>query len=225
LSILEKVNEANINNSKNISHHIENIVDMIIHPTKLLLALPLLFSCSPQENSHETKPTDTTALLSQIHITESQSDLSLENEIISGLPEKTDTIELTYYFSFNDCQRWILSSKYIKAFQKSLQMENYDPRGQIEFNTDSLAYYIENASEKLKLDERVFVNGNTIRFIGRNYLFKRLPDGDEFTVPNPPKGKVFRYYSYEILHPYKVWGPQVLDTSLNEKAPTVLTVK
>ncbi|MCA6361691.1 MAG: hypothetical protein IM638_01520 [Bacteroidetes bacterium] len=59
---------------------------------------------------------------------------------------------------------------------------------------------------------------------------KRLPKNGDFTVPNPPKGKVFRYYSYEIIRPYSVWGPEVFsevdpETGDSLSATTILTVK
>ncbi len=173
---------------------------------------------------------DTALVISQLNIKEHASLLNLANEENDQLYEQLDTLELTYYFGFCDCQRWIISDIHNKALSEHEDLDDMDPRGQVQFNLDEHGYYIEAAHEDLELNWRTGVNGTTIRFIGREYKDKRLPEGEEFTVPDPPEGKVFRYYSYEILRPYSIWGPDRLmeideETGDSIVNPTILTVK
>lgn len=201
-----------------------------------------LTSCQTAENRNEqkrTEPTeemlivgdiDTAKIISQLAIKESASRLDLSNEKINDLSDRIDTLELTYYFGFCDCQRWIVSEIHNKALGEHPDLDELDPRGQIEFNLDKHGYYIEAASKDLEIDWRTEINGTTIRFIGREYNDKRLPEDGGFTVPDPPKGKVFRYYSYQILRPYQIWGPHKFievdkETGDSIKETTILTVK
>lgn len=173
---------------------------------------------------------DTANLISQLKIMECASNLQLSNEKIDNLSDQLDTLELTYYFGFCDCQRWIKSEIHRKALQEDSEIDLNDSREQVEFNLDNHGYYIEAANKELTINWRTGVNGTTIRFIGREYIDKRLPKDGAFTIPDPPKGKVFRYYSYQILHPYQVWGPHKLveiDTLTGDSItePVILTVK
>lgn len=173
---------------------------------------------------------DTLKIISKLNIKERASRLDLINEKVDSLSDRVDTLDLTYYFGFCDCQRWIDAKIHQKALGEHADLDELDPRGQVEFNLDKHGYYIEAAANGLTIDGRAEVNGTTIRFIGREYIDKRLPQDGEFTVPDPPKGKVFRYYSYEILRPYQVWGPNKL-TGFNKETgdsiteTTILTVK
>lgn len=200
-----------------------------------------LSSCQTAENNCEQKQTvpseevfimgeiDTTKIISQLAIKESASRFDLSNEKIDNLSNRIDTLELSYYFGFCDCQRWIVSKIYDKASGEDADLNELDPRSQVEFNLDEHGYYIESAHKELEIDWRTAVNGTTIRFIGREYKDKRLPENDEFTVPDPPKGKVFRYYSYQILRPYQIWGPRKLEidktTGGSITVPTILKVQ
>ncbi len=173
---------------------------------------------------------DTANVISQLNIKESASRIELANEIVDNLSDDLDTLDLTYYLGFCDCQRWIVSEIHNRALNEHSDLDQHDPRGQVEFNLDKHGYYIEAASKELEIDWRTEVNGTTIRFIGREYMDKRLPKDGGFTVPDPPKGKVFRYYSYQILRPYQIWGPHKLaeidkETGDSIKEPTILTVK
>src|SRR5690554_258313 len=201
-----------------------------------------LTSCQTSENKSEQKQTaltkellivgdiDTAKVVSQLAINESASRLDLSNEKVDNLSDLVDTLELTYYFGFCYCQRWIISEIHNKASGEHPDLDEIDPRGQVEFNLDKHGYYIEAANQELKIDWRTEVNGTTIRLIGREYKDKRLPEDGEFTVPDPPKGKVFRYYSYQILRPYQIWGPHKFievdkETGDSISEPTILTVK
>jgi hypothetical protein len=173
---------------------------------------------------------DTAKIISQLAINESVSHLELSNEKINNLADNLDTLDMTYYFGFCDCQQWIVSEIHNKALNENAYLDELDPRGQTEFNLDKHGYYIEAANKELEIDWRTEVNGTAIRFIGRVYNDKRLPKDGDFTVPNPPKGKVFRYYSYQILRPYKIWGPYKFievdkETGDSIMETTILTVK
>jgi hypothetical protein len=173
---------------------------------------------------------DTAKIISQLAIKESNSRIDLSNEKLENLSDRLDTLELTYYFGFCDCQRWIISKIHNKILDEHADLDKQDARGQIEFDLDKHGYYIEAANKELAINWRTEVNGTTIRFIGREYNDKRLPKDGEFTVPDPPKGNVFRYYSYQIIRPYQLWGPfkfievdKETGDSINEL--TKLTVK
>ncbi len=201
-----------------------------------------LISCQTAENKGKQNHTkqneeilivgdiDTAKTITQLAIKESDSRLELSNEKIDNLADNLDTLDLTYYFGFCDCQRWIVSEIHNKALTKNAALNEPDPRGQTEFNLDKHGYYIEAATKELEIDWRTEVNGTTVRFFGKDYKDKRLPKDEAFTVPDPPKGKVFRYYRYQILRPYQVWGSHKLteidkETGDSIREPIILTVK
>lgn len=215
----------------------------MIKPCYIVIGIILtLMSCHAVDNKVEQKligstaetviigDIDTAKIISQLAIKESASRLDLLNEQVDNLPVRVDTLELTYYFGFCDCQRWIVSEIYKQALGGDSNLDELDPRGHIEFNLDKHGYYIEAVNKELEIDWRTEVNGTTIRFIGREYLDKRLPKDGGFTIPDPPVGKVFRYYSYQILRPYQVWGPDKFieldkETGDSVKEKIILTVK
>lgn len=207
----------------------------------MIVVILILNSCQVTKNKNNRKSVkqnndivifekfDTVKVISQLAIKESASQVDLANENIDNLSEDLDTLELTYYFSFCDCQRWIVSKIHKDALGKHPNLDKLDPRGQIEFNLDKHGYYVEAPNKELEIDWRTEVNGTTIRFIGREYKDKRLPKNGEFTVRNPPNGKVFRYYSYQILKPYQIWHRKFIkidkETGDTISEPIILTVK
>jgi hypothetical protein len=188
-----------------------------MHPINCIILIVVLaaFSCQTAENKTPATSRmlvgdfDTAKVISQLAIKERVSRLDLVDKDIMPPQMPIDTLELTYYFAFCDCQQWILADIHNKAKTQNDNVDELDARGQLQFNLDEHGYYIEAADSSLELDWRVGVNGTTVRFIGKEYMDKRLPQNGGFTVPDPPKGKVFRYYSYEIIRPYNVWGPEV----------------
>lgn len=188
-----------------------------------------LSGCSV-DNHTEGTAWDTAKIITGLNIKEAGARLDLVNEDISNLNPKIDTLELTYYFAFCDCQRWIISSIHNRALAEHPDLDEADPRGQVEFNLQKHGYYIEPAVKELETDWRLGVNGTTIQFIGRLYDDERLPEDGGFTVPNPPKGRVLRYYSYSVIRPYKIWGPHLFRGEFQENGdsllePTILTVE
>lgn len=173
---------------------------------------------------------DTLKVIAKLAIRESASRLDLSSEKLNNLSDHLDTLELTYYFGFCDCQRWIVSSIYSLAKDDHPHVNESDPRGQIQFNLYEHGYYIEAASKELKINWRTQINGTKIKLIGREYKNIGLPKDGEFTVPDPPKGKVFRYYSYQFLRPYQIWGPHKFmevdkETGDSISEQTILEVK
>lgn len=159
--------------------------------------------------SNSIPPIDTAKILLELNIVEKQNNQALIYQQIKGLNNKIDTLELMYVSYACDCPNWVDPVEYEKA-------EALRGRSKIESDSDMLmfiqknyAYYIEPADEDLKINWKATYNRNMVRFIGRSYNESGYPDKAEFIDPNPPKGKVFRYYSFEILKPYKVWGPRI----------------
>jgi len=115
----------------------------------------------------------------------------IANDHKDALSAELDTMELTYMAYACDCPSWV-------------QLNEHDQNTGLKTGlaADS-SYYIEPADTSLLIDDRLRIAGNTIRFIGRKYMNMRIPDNAEFTDPEPPAGIVLRYYSYQVLRPYK----------------------
>lgn len=69
-------------------------------------------------------------------------------------------------------------------------------------------FYIEPADASLQFPGDFHVGGNTVHFYGILIPGFNLPQGRQFTIPNPEPWSVVRYYGYEVVRPYKVWGPK-----------------
>ncbi|HTF06186.1 MAG TPA: hypothetical protein VK826_19280 [Bacteroidia bacterium] len=98
-----------------------------------------------------------------------------------------DTFDL--YYSNCDCPDWIDRSK------EGLGCKECSD------------FYVEPADPTLELPWEFHVSGNTVRYHGVLIPGYNLPQGRKFTVPNPPAWTVLRYYGYEVIQPYKIWGP------------------
>lgn len=164
----------------------------------------LLISCHNRDNvscdtnSKNALPFDSAQAIANLHIKESVDKLQLlSNDVNLELNNTVDTLELMYAAYACDCPQWIDPN----AYQGS--------DNNVTFDQQEYSYYIEAAHSELELDWHMLIYGNIIRFIGEQYIELGYPAHFEFVDPNPPKGKVFRYYKYEILKPYKLWGPDV----------------
>lgn len=175
-----------------------------------ILIILSLWSCSENKVSKksDSKPTsgteyldipfDTNSVIASLIFNDSGSIInSTFRNNRSDLKMKTDTIDLIFMAYACDCPDWLNFNDYKK--------NNYS-------NTNLHGYYIEAADKKLIIDERLFVSGNIVRFIGREYKELCYPDNANFIDPNPPKGRVFRYYSFKFLRPFVVWGPKIFDS-------------
>lgn len=100
-----------------------------------------------------------------------------------------DTFELSY--SMCDCPDWIDRSKVHLDCKECSD------------------FYIEAATSSLELPSNFHTSGNTVRFYGVLIPGKNLPQHREFTVPDPPAWTVIRYYGYEVVRPYQIWGPKM----------------
>lgn len=72
-------------------------------------------------------------------------------------------------------------------------------------------FYIEPSTINLETPWQIEVKGNKVKLIGKEYKGLGYPNNAKFIDGNPPKGKVFKYFGYEILKPYKVWAGRRFD--------------
>ena len=100
-----------------------------------------------------------------------------------------DTFELTYMQC--DCPDWYdASTLYLNCKECS-------------------EFYVEPADPMLAFPQPFLVSRNIVRFYGVRIPGLNLPANRKFNEPNPPAATVFRYYGYEVLRPYKIWGSQM----------------
>jgi hypothetical protein len=149
-----------------------------------------LTSCSDSTHDYKNGDTiffpDTTAFLRSWKMNEKvfRDEVYIADAAYQELP--LDTLELTY--GMCDCPDW---HDYTKG--------DIDCRECTEF-------YIEAADASLQLPDAFLVNGNTVRFYGVLIPGFNLPQNRAFTTPDPEPWTVLRYYGYEVVKPYKVWG-------------------
>lgn len=154
--------------------------------------LTSLLSCGEEIKHYKNGDTvffpDTAQFLREWKMTE--KDYSQEAFIRdSGYAElPMDTFLLTYHMC--DCPDWELNIP-------------EDPARPADND-----YYIEAADSSLEFPWEFYVSGNKMWVYGRVLAINTLPQGGEFTVPNPPKWKVIRYYGFEVVRPYWIWGPK-----------------
>lgn len=90
------------------------------------------------------------------------------------------------------------------------------------------AVYILPANDSVKLPQRMEVSGNKFVLIGQRSMEKLKPVQ---TMGPPEAGYFFRFTSYRIVSPYRVWGPRVFDATADTAAgedpwiPSQLTVR
>lgn len=199
-----------------------------------LLLIVSLISCQHTGKDVETSSNeqakntriDTAQAIANMNIREKLfvSDL-LENDMKTGLQNRIDTVELMYIAYACDCPHWVVASEYRRVDSLNYGKNKNPTDAYVDFNNAEYSYYIEPASKELLLPEFICVNGNIIRFIGRTYIKSGYPADADFMDPNPPKGKVFRYYGYGIIRPYKVYGVEIGETVDSIEASSELTVK
>ena len=170
----------------------------LIIPLYFVASSKFLFQKSSKDSGVLNIPFDTNEVISSMTFKDSLNLLnSFSKDNRNNLKIKLDTIDLIFMAYACDCPDWLNFNEYKKTHYP---------------NTNINSYYIEAADSSLIIDQRLFVSGNIVRFIGREYKELCYPDNARFIDPNPPKGKVFRYYSYKLLRPYRVWGPEILDS-------------
>jgi hypothetical protein len=90
------------------------------------------------------------------------------------------------------------------------------------------AVYIMPANDTVKMPQRMEVSGNRFVLIGQRSMEKLKPVQ---TMGPPEAGYFFRFTSYRIISPYRVWGPRVFDATADTAAgedlwiPSQLTVR
>lgn len=136
---------------------------------------------------------DTTLYLNSLNIVEEvMFEITVDT---SGYHNRIDTFELEYTGYACSCPRWVVAD----SLTQNLQFDYYD------------SYYLQPATKSLVLPEAIHF-GTRIQFIGqvsKEMLYyddwmsgKKSSDDDE-------PGYELKYYSFKILKPYYVLGPQV----------------
>jgi hypothetical protein len=88
--------------------------------------------------------------------------------------------------------------------------------------------YLIPANESVRMPERMNVAHNRLLLIGQRSMDTLRPPQ---TMGPPSPGYFFRYLSYRVIRPYRVWGPRIFDTSADTTAgeepwiPSQLTVR
>lgn len=141
-------------------------------------------------------PLDTMQIIKEANLTEVLSDetLMLSDSDILLYPH-LDTILLEYIAFACLCPYWVEP----RAYQKAQENKNT-------FKQSKYSYYLEAATGSLEINWRQCFTGNTVRFIGRHSKEIRPAD---LELDGYTAGKVFKYYSYQIIKPYKIWGPKI----------------
>ena len=138
-----------------------------------------------------------------MNIIESVSRLDLvEGDSRKALLGEMDCLELRYMAYACDCADWLdpVGHAYAQSISPQIGHQYAFYEG----------YYIEPAHESLALKDYTRQPGNNVKFFGKLYKEKGWPRNPRFIDPDPPKGKVFRYYAFEIQRPFAIWGPKVL---------------
>ncbi len=105
-----------------------------------------------------------------------------------------DTIDLT--FKFSSGPDWIDTSKLALDCKECSE------------------FYTEPAVYSLMFPTAFLYDGNTVRFYGVRIPGVNVPAGREFSPPSA----VFRYYGYDVIGTFKVWGPTM---SITQNQDTV----
>lgn len=173
----------------------------------------------------EKNEIDTAKALEEMQIVEKQKNLYLmENDLTLGLKKGPKTIDLMYIPYSCDCPSWVFPEEYEKVDEHNNKFERVLTEKEFEhFDVLEFAYYIEPASIEIEIPCYLKVNRNVIRLIGREYNEIGYPENFQSPDPHAPKGKVFRYYGYEIIKPYRVWGPKVFDSVCESTGDSMFT--
>jgi hypothetical protein len=152
----------------------------------------ILFSCgnSGKKQVIESTPrVDTAKIIESMHLIlqKGNFDYKEPDEKAEFLEDTMRTVWLKYMDPACNCMDWCF----------------YDSdKGR----TDSVMY-IEPANIEISIPSYFYVVENVIQFSGKLYKEKGYPQGLVMEGTMTPKGRVFRYYSYKILKPFRVWGP------------------
>lgn len=125
----------------------------------------------------------------------------IDSEIDNDLEQNVDTLILTDMRFACDCPSWFDSLGYYTSIEASKRSDNIDVNSAL-FKQN--CYYLEHAAPNLNFNGIDFIPRTRVKFIGRKFLRPGLPKFNYPQDPNPPKGKVFKYYSFELVRPYKI---------------------
>jgi len=152
---------------------------MKLIPHIIIYIAVFLWSC--QNNSRQATENNNS-------ICEKDETFLIDSDTTPGLKNKIDTLELIYMQYACDCPQWVI----LQEHDKITKSYPYDQR-----ELDKFSFYIEPATQSLELPEELYESGKIIKLIGKEYIGTGYPQNPKFMDPNPPKGRVFRYYSYE----------------------------
>ncbi|NOQ74756.1 MAG: hypothetical protein GQ574_22270 [Crocinitomix sp.] len=82
-------------------------------------------------------------------------------------------------------------------------------------------FYIEAAHADLEIRVPYVGTELNVRFIGKKYL-KPVKDGEKGEASIG--GNIFKYYSFEFIRPYHIYGPSYNDTLVNNNDTTLQTL-
>ncbi|MFM2385471.1 MAG: hypothetical protein RL660_228 [Bacteroidota bacterium] len=184
-----------------------------------LIIMCIVTSCSySAKNQHDIKSSkgrqakiDTTSQ-KELVLAKSKMNCSLliYTDTNSDLSIDIDTLELIDLRFACDCASWFDSASYAKETHSSSRLTHLD------YNTKVFrkhVYYLEAASKELDLSSLLLKAHTKVVFYGRKYNKETLPNDNQLQDPNPPAGKVFRYYGYEIIRPFRVYAKQSFSDS------------
>ncbi|MEM6724170.1 MAG: hypothetical protein AAF598_09035 [Bacteroidota bacterium] len=167
-----------------------------------------------------TPPVDSAAIIEALNIQDSKRvPIGIWEEDLDHLEEELDTIVLFYAAYACDCPQWI---------DVNWKANRVDPMVQKVYDTFTLrhdsahmanyyepyydGFYLERVRWKYKIPSELMVPGNKFRFIGRRYNKLSHPwHYEPMGNTDYPSARVFRYYSFEAVKPYPIWGPQVYE--------------
>lgn len=104
--------------------------------------------------------------------------------------ELIDTLEVIYMQYACDCPQWLEDSVYRRYYE------------QRKYELPAVGYYLEPSSSKYAIEPDLQIASNKFRVIGYQRSSYGLPNTGEFMTDNPPKGRVFVYFQWEIIKPY-----------------------
>lgn len=90
-------------------------------------------------------------------------------------------------------------------------------------NTHKNEYYIDPFIDTLKIPSNLLLAGNRFKLIGFVSTKIGYPKYNNFISPNPTKWQVFKFYSYEIIKPYRIYRyeDEIFDENLEHPIDTI----
>ncbi|MEO1435620.1 MAG: hypothetical protein AAFV80_08805 [Bacteroidota bacterium] len=172
-------------------------------------------------NCKVTPPIDSVAILKALKTKEfSQVNEKYWLEDLNHLKPDLDTLVLSFGAFACSCPQWVDNNWVVNRFDPLVKgfYDQFPDRdtASLDGERDYVdpyydAYFLEQADPEVSIPDRISIPGNQFLFIGRIYKKRGHPRDYQPFGPPLPEGRVFRFYSYEILKPYQVYGPEVYE--------------